>query len=582
MLYKKAYPWYNVVMYLRVSSRTNKDGSKVEYVQLAHNYRDPETKTPKAKILYNFGRREEVDEEALRRLVKSICRFLKPEDVKEVAEELGEDWPFEFLGAKQLGGVWVLDKMWNDFGIGKVIKRLLKKRQHRLPIERLLFAMVANRALSPASKLAVEPWVKQEVCIDGLEEVEVHQLYRAMDFLLEAEEELQKEVFFEVANLFNLEVDVIFLDTTTTYFEIDREDQDIFDESGEIVEEGYRRYGRPKADRPRLPEVVIAFAVTRNGIPVRCWNWPGATSDQNILEEVKRDLNKWRLGRVITVADTGFNSEKNRRILQGAGGHYITGEKLSHGSKAIPAEALQRGGNYRGLENGLKIKEVVVGNGVARRRFVVAFNPEEAEKQQKEREEIVIETKKRLEALKQLDGEPHRKEACALRAHAVLGRYIRQTKTGKLRLNKVKIKDESKFDGKFIVTTSDDTLSPEDVVMGYKQLNDVERVFLDLKHTIDIRPVFHRIPDRIKAHVLLCWIAILLIRLAENKTDMTWRKMKEELNPLQVGIHRTKFGEVWQTNPLTNKQKDIFRKLRFKQPPRLLKILTGSDTSNTS
>ncbi len=559
-------------MYIRTPTRKNKDGSKVEYVQLAHNYRDPKTKTPKAKVLYSFGRREDVDVEALKRLVKSICRFLEPEDVKEAAEALGEDWPFEYLGSKQVGAAWLLDEMWGKFGVGKVLKKLLKNRKYRLPIERLLFAMIANRALEPKSKLGIESWVKDSYFINELPEVEVHQLYQAMDFLLEAEEEIQKEVFFQVAHLFNLEVDVIFIDTTTTYFEIDQEDPDIFDENGELEDEGFRRYGRAKSDRPRLPETVIAFAVTRDGIPVRCWSWPGGTSDQVIAREIKKDLNRWRLGRVVMVADTGFNSEENRRFLQGAGDHFIIGEKLSQGKKAIPVEALQRGGSYKELPNGLRIKEVVVGDGAARRRFVVALNPEEAEKQKKVRDEIVTETKKRLDALNQLDGEPHKKAACELRSHPTLGRYIRQTSTGKLRLDKGKIKDEERFEGKFLISTSDDTLSAEDVVMGYKQLNDVERVFLDLKHTIDIRPVYHRLPDRIRAHVLLCWLALLLIRTAENSVDKTWGKLKQEFQTLTAGAHRTNKGEVLQTNPLSPEQKAVLKKLKLDEPPKYLNI----------
>lgn len=121
----------------------------------------------------------------------------------------------------------------------------------------------------------MEHWVQEEAFIPGLPEVDVHYLYRAMDFLLEASESIQEEVFFHVANLLNLEVDLIFLDTTTTYFEIAEEDTD--------AEEGpglRKRSQHSKDERPDLPQVVIAFAVTRGGIPVRCWVWPGNTSDQ--------------------------------------------------------------------------------------------------------------------------------------------------------------------------------------------------------------------------------------------------------------------------------------------------------------
>ena len=564
---------YNVdAMYLRVTKRTRKDGSAVEYVQLAHNYRDPKTGFPKPEILYTFGRKDELDLDALRRLVRSICRFLEPGEVEEIQRQLGEEWAFEFLGARQLGGAWFLDKLWQKLGIGTTLKRLLKDRNYRRPIERLIFAMVANRALNPSSKLTMETWVANEVLIDGLPEVEVHQLYQAMDFLLEASETIQHDVFFSVANLFNLEVDLIFLDTTTTYFEIEGEDQDTCAEDGTASEKGLRKRSKnDKDNHPELAHVVIAFAVTRTGIPVRCWVWPGDESDQNLVEQVKRDLNGWTMGRVILVTDAGFNSQKNRRILQGAGGHYIVGEKMRQGHCGLPVDALRRPGTYKMLDNGLKIKEVVVGDGEARRRFVVVINPVEAERDRKKREDITREVERRLDELKQLDGEPHTKAACALRSHPVYGRYIRQTKTGKLKLNKGKMRSEAHFDGKFLISTPDDTLSTDDTVMGYKQLAEIERVFRDLKHTIDIRPVFHRLPDTIKAHVLLCWLAMLLIRIAEQETDETWQSILTALQPLQMGICRTASGEPWQTSPITKAQRDLFTKLSLKPPPKYYK-----------
>jgi len=194
-----------------------------------------------------------------------------------------------------------------------------------------------------------------------------------MDFLLEASETIQHDVFFSVANLFNLEVDLIFLDTTTTYFEIEGEDEEAYDQDGRVLEKGLRKRSKnDKDNHPELARVLIAFAVTRTGIPVRCWVWPGDASDQNLVEEVKGDLNGWRMGRVVLVTDVGFNSEKNRRILQGAGDHSIVGEKMRQGQRGLPVDALKRPGTYKMLDNGLKIKEVVVGEGEARRRFIVA------------------------------------------------------------------------------------------------------------------------------------------------------------------------------------------------------------------
>ena len=400
--------------------------------------------------------------------------------MEALQERLGEEWPFEFLGSRRLGGAWLLGGLWQRLGIGRVLKDRLAPRGYTTPVERLLFAMVANRALEPSSKLGMEHRVSSEVLIDSLPGVKVHQLYRAMDFLLEAEEEIQFDVFSSVADLFKLEVYLIFLDTTTTYFEIEGEDPG---------EDGLRRWGFRKNKRSDLAQVVVGLAVTRTGIPVRCWVWPGNTVDKNVVQQVKKDLNGWKLGRVVLVADAGPGSEANRRVLQGAGGHYILGEKLRLGRRGLPAEALSRAGSYRRLDNGLEIKEVVVGgDSEARRRFIIVRNSEEARRDRKKREDIVAEVRHRLDDLEQLDGESHRKAACRLRAHKVYGRYIHQTPAGKLRLDRAKIRAEEHFDGKFLVSSSDDGLSAEDIALGYKQLWAVERIFRDLKHVVDIRP----------------------------------------------------------------------------------------------
>jgi hypothetical protein len=185
---------------------------------------------------------------------------------------------------------------------------------------------------------------------------------------------------------------------------------------------------------------------------------------------------------------------------------------------------------------------VVGGDSEARRRFVVVRNPEEAKRDRFRREDIVAEVERRLGELSQLDGEPHQKAACELRAHKVYGRYVRQTRTGKLRLNKAKFRAEELFDGKFLISSSDDGLSAEDIALGYKQIASVERVFRDLRDTVDIRPVYHRLADRIRAHVLLCWLALL--------------------------------GEVWQTNPVTAEAKGVFDTLGVKPPPRYYALPT--------
>lgn len=548
----------------------------VEYVQLAHNeWVDGRSRT---KVVHGFGRKDRLDTEALKRLIGSISRFLDPDDAAAVQQDLGLETPFEFLGAKEYGGTYLLDGLWERLGIGGVLKKLAGEREFGVDVERLLFALVAQRALAPGSKLAAESWVNDAAFVDGLPEVEVQQLYRAMDFLLEAHDDIQREVFWSVKNLFNLEVDLIFVDTTSTYFEIEGEDE-VDDAVGAGADDetaaGLRKRGYSKDSRADLAQAVLGFAVTRDGIPVRCWVWPGNTVDVSVVEEVKKDLNDWKLGRVIMVMDTGFNSAENRRTLQGAGDAFIIGEKMRLGKGGALPEALTRAGRYKTLANGLKVKEVIINRGsVAARRFVVVHNPEQAERDEMKRNDIIAEAERRLAGLGDLTGKSHTKAVCDLRAHKVFGRYLRELKSGALKLDKAKIAAEAKLDGKYLISTSDEHLSTEDVVLGYKQLHEIERVNRDLKHTVDVRPVYHRRGDRIKAHVLLCWLALLLIRIAENESGESWHQLKRIFRPLLVAEHQTQHGVISQTNKLTANQKRVLDGLNLKAPKRYLAIPT--------
>lgn len=557
-------------MHLRVTKVKQKNGI-AEFVQLVESERHPETGVPRARVIQHLGRKDQLDIEALRRLVKSISRFIDvPADGEDSAAGQGslfdvarfEKAPFEFLGARSLGAVWLLDGLWKRFGIDRILGKLLEEREFTTPIERLLFALVANRAVAPCSKLAMEDWIAKDVVVPGLDAVGSEQLYRAMDFLLAADAAIQEGVFFNVANLLNLEVDVVFLDTTSTYFEVENEDEP-GDERLHLRQRGYS-----KDNHPELPQVVIGLAMTKDGIPVRCWTWPGNTGDQSVIEEVKKDLNGWKLGRVVTVADAGFNSEKNRRILQQAGGHYIIGEKLRVTATGHPAEALSRGGRFRVLDDGLEMKEVKIGgDGAKARRYVVVKNPEIARRDKAKRDDIVAEVERRLAALKELDGEPHHKSECALRAHTTFGRYVAQTPTGRLKLHREKIASEELLDGKFLISTSDDSLSAEEIVYGYKALWAIERTFRDLKHVLDLRPVHHRLSDRIRAHVLLCWLAMVLVRVAERETGETWSALRAEMGRHQLASIETKKGVVQHTSRPTTFQIAAYKACQVPLPP---------------
>jgi hypothetical protein len=431
-------------MYLRRTERRTKDGS-VAYLQLAHNEWDPVAKQSKVRVIYNFGREDQLDRDAIRRLIGSLQRALEPDEALATRAAPG----LRFVESRPMGGAWALDGLWRELAVHRTLARLLQGRRLDDRGERVIFAMVANRALEPLSKLACSKWVTERGWIQDLPELDEDSCYRSMDWLLEVQDELCEAVYFATADLLNLEVDLLFFDTTSTYFERDEPEQDVVDQDGNVVRPAFRVHGHSKDHRDDLPQVVIAMAVTRTGIPIRVWCWPGNTSDQELIRQAKDDLRAWKLSRVVWVADRGFQSAENRRYLQRAGGHYILGEKLRGNDKEANA-ALSRQGRYHTVAGNLRVKEVILDDGTMRDRFVICHNPEEAKRDKQVREQLLAQITDQIADTDSLPpAERHQLygQLCSKRGYK---RFLRQTKTGKLRIDRAAVNTEAHLDGKFL------------------------------------------------------------------------------------------------------------------------------------
>ena len=569
-------------MYLRETRRRNKDGSVVSYLQLAHNERHPETGSPVARIIHNFGRADQVDREALRRLVASISRLLDP--AAAVAAGAGLD--VEIVDSRRYGGAYVLDALFARLGISKALRQAAQGRRLDAGlVERICFALVAQRALEPGSKLAATRWAAERVAIEHCPAFDADAAYAAMDFLAGALPEIAEGIFASTANLLNLVCDVIFVDTSSTYFETDLADAEVelasaADEAearaaaaaageadGGPSEQATRRFSKHSKDkRADLPQVVIGMAVTREGIPVRCWTFPGNASDQLIMRTITGDLAGWKLNRVVWVADSGFNSSADRAYLQRGGGSCVLAERLRSGSKEARA-ALSRAGRYQKVAGNLAVKEVRLGDGARGQRFVVCHNPEAAARDAQVRANLVAYLESQIAGS---DVWPRRRRdelVGALRTRPALYRLLRRTKDGLLRLDRAAIKREARLDGKWLLRTSDTTLAAADLAAAYRQLYQVERGWRDLKGALALRPVFHYREDRIRAHVQLCWLALLLIRVVENATGESWRSVRDELERMHLVTLESGEGRVAKRSLTTPGQRQIFASLELPEPP---------------
>jgi len=584
-------------MYVKTTARKTKSGP-VRYLHLAHNEWDPVAGRSVPKILYGFGREDQLDRDAIKRLVGSLARLLDPADA--LAATAGSE--LEFCESRPFGGTFTLDALWRRLGIDTVMRGLDTTPRRGRPrdtevTERVLFGLVANRALAPSSKLAAADWINHDVHIDGLPETSDDACYRAMDWLHDVRERLEVGVFHQVANLLNLEVDLLFFDTTSTYFELEDPDTPVGrdghghvlpdnaaggegdadgeadgDEDGEANRAGFRTYGKSKDSRDDLPQIVIGMAVTRDGIPVRVWCWPGNTADSTLIRQVKDDMRDWTLSRIVWVADRGFSSQRNRRYLRQGDHAYIIGEKLRSESPEIKA-ALTRQGRYTDISQNMRIKEVRVSE---TERFVICHNPDAAERDAHIREQLVAQLEELIAGSDTLPMMKRGELRGRISTKPGLNRYLRVTPSGLLRVDKATMKTEANLDGKYLLRCSDPHLPAADIALGYKQLLEVERGWRDMKQILDLRPVYHRLDERIRAHVVLCWLALLLIRIVETTTGDTWHNVRRHLDRLHAGTFTGPTGLFRQRTELSKPQRDLLGKLDITPPKQMIELAPTS------
>jgi hypothetical protein len=462
----------------------------------------------------------------------------------------------------ELGVVLTARALWEALGIGAALRRRLEAAGLSAPHEAALLAMAANRLDAPGSKLAcAERWLPDVAWLPEAAGLKVDQLYRALDVLAMHAESIQEEVFLRTADLFRLDVDLIFYDTTTAWFAVDEEDE----------ADGLRQRGHAKDGPEGAPQVVSALAVTRDGMPVCSWVLPGDTADVATVARIKEDLRAWRLGRCVLVGDAGLYSADNLGELGRGLGRYILAVPMRK-LKEVEGEVLARPGRYRRIAANLEVKEVWVGQGERRRRYIVCFNPEEAARQRQHRAAVLEALRAELALLAERD-EDHPKAACQLLASRRFGRYLSMDAAGRVRLDSAKIKAAERLDGKFVVTTNDDSLTAEDAALGYKGAWIIESCFRKLKTTgLEIRPVYHWTPCRIMAHVKLCTLALQIQRAAEIRTGLSWSRLAHELAALKAVRYRTEARAIVQRTRIRSELGDILKKLAVSIPKKLLAV----------
>jgi len=424
---------------------------------------------------------------------------------------------------------------------------------------------------------------------------------------------IEQEVFWRSVDLLELDVDLVFYDATTAWFETDETDVASHQWRGlsfePLRQRGHSKEGRDndpqEADDPSLqerasgdargdPQVVIALAVTRDGIPVRSWIFPGNTPDVATVARVKDDLRDMRahpakqasrgprLGRTLFVGDAGLYSKANLEELAKGAGKYILATPIRRitmrgcGDPApqgeIRDEVLSHPGRYAEIAPNLRAKVVLGANGSEgerRRRYILCLTGEEAERQ-KWRRAALLETLDAELAVLKAD---HPKRACQLLSSRRFAPYLSQDENSRPYLDRDKVKRAEHLDGKFVLTTNDDTLSVADIALGYKGMWIIESCFRRMKTTgLEVRPMLHLMPQRITAHVKLCVLALMIQRAAESTTGLTWRQLHDLLTPIKAVRYTAEGRTIVQASKIGPEASDVLKKLDISTPKTILDV----------
>jgi len=502
-------------------ARVKKSG-KYQYLQIVENQK--EKGKVKQRVISTIGRMDQLQAKGrVETLIRSLSRFSeKTMLILSGKSDISAD-------AIKIGPSIIFERLWKESGIQKAIQQLLIDRRFGFDVERAIFLTVLHRLMVSGSDRFCERW-KTDYRINGTEQLDLHHLYRAMTFLGEEIEEqksatpfsprcnkdlIEESIFFDQRDLFS-GLDLVFFDTTSIYFE---------GSGGTIGKRGFN-----KDHRPDLNQMVVGAIIDEKGKPICCEMWPGNTTDVKTLIPVTDRIRKrFGINSFCIVADRGMISNNTIEKLESRHIPYILGARMRRVND-IKLDVLSRGGRYSEVypegvsskdPSPLKVKEVVHND----TRYIVCVNSRQARKDAADREAIIASLKEQL-----------KKGPKSLVGNKGYRKYLKLDKNS-ARIDMDKVKYESRFDGKWVLTTNTD-LPTEKIALKYKELWQVERVFRDVKTLLHTRPVFHQKDENIRGHVFCSFLALVLRKELERRLNAAgyvfeWSDIKQDLKALQ-------------------------------------------------
>lgn len=499
-----------------------------QYLQIARSHRDG--KTVRQQTLLSLGRLDILQAsgqlEALLRSGLRLCQRLTLVD----AHAAGKTEP---VAVRRIGPDLVFSRLWEQTGIQQCLVQQLAERRYEFSVERAVYLTVLHRLFAAGSDRAAERW-REQYRIAGTEELDLHHLYRAMAFLGEPLEDkdrvlgsprcvkdrIEEALFDRRRDLFS-EVDLVFFDTTSIYFE---------GRGGESL----GQYGHSKDHRPDLPQMIVGLVLDIQGWPLCCEMWPGNTTDvKTLVPVVNRLKQRFRVREMGVLADRGMISKETITALEGSDPpvRYILGARMRR-QKEVSEKVITKRGVWQEVypertrskdPAPLQVREVKVGT----HRYVVCLNEEERRHEAQAREAIVEHLR---EQLKRGDK--------SLVGNKGYRRFLKVVKgQDHFTVDEKLVQADARFDGLWVLRTNTD-MEKEAVALSYKNLWMVEDLFRTTKSILETRPIYHKCDQTIRGHVFCSFLALLLKadleqRLRERDESWEWAEIVRGLENLQ-------------------------------------------------
>lgn len=525
--------WYNINRVPRkedctMFARIKKAGG-YEYLQLVESRR--ENHKPVQRVVATIGRVDELKQGCrLEKIVESLTRFCQEAMVLVANNGKGSERKSRVF---KIGPSLIFERLWKKTEIKTVIEELSGKRRYGFNVERAIYLTVLHRLFGGGSDRACDDW-RKHYRIKGIEKLSLHHLYRAMEWLGEeltdnqqmttatvfscrcTKDVIEERVFEKKRDLFT-ELELVFFDTTTLYFE-------------GLGGESLGQYGHNKDHRGDLKQMVVGVVLDGEGKPICCELWPGNVTDvKTLVPIIERLRSRFGISRICIVADRGMMSKDTIELLEKGDLGYILGVRMRN-QKEVKEEVIN---DLRSFEevfpvrnkakdpSPLKVKEVYVES----RRYIVCYNEEQAHRDVHTRQTIIEALKEKLKG-----------NAGSLVGNKGYRKYLKIDKES-FGINQTKIEEDARYDGMWILRTNT-KLSTKEVALKYKQLWRVERVFRDTKSLLKTRPIFHKYDRTIRGHVFCSFLALVLREELERQLEeagykFEWEQIKRDLKTMQ-------------------------------------------------